>query len=116
MERLAFQEVVASSRVLLGIGLPGLSPTPYEALCLGVPFINPVEQWDKRDPEDRSKWKAQHDGLLYAGVDEPYVYHVKVGDREGFERAIVKAMETPITRYVPFFGSRGRRKRLTAKF
>lgn len=100
MERLAFQEVVASSRVLLGIGLPGLSLTPYEALCLGVPFINPVEHWDNNDPEDRTKWKAQHDGLLHARVDEPYVYHVKVGDREGFERAIVKAMGTPIMRYV----------------
>lgn len=99
MARPAFQKVVASSRVLLGIGSPGLSPTPYEALCLGVPFINPVKTWDKKDPENKSKWKAQHDGLLYAGVDEPYVYHVKVGDRQGFERAIVKAMETPIQRF-----------------
>ncbi|KAG9018745.1 hypothetical protein FRB90_010052 [Tulasnella sp. 427] len=101
MERVAFQKVVASSRVLMGIGVPGLSPTPYEALCLGVPFINPVEEWDTRDPEDLTKWRSQHDGLLHSGVKEPYVYHVKAGDREGFEKAIVKAMETPISRYIP---------------
>ncbi|KAG9025818.1 hypothetical protein FS837_004813 [Tulasnella sp. UAMH 9824] len=101
MERPAFQRLVGQSRVLLGIGRPGLSPTPYEALCLGVPFINPIKRWDPKDPENRDKWEAQHDGLVFTGVDEPYVYHVKIGDRDGVARAVRKAMETPIERFIP---------------
>ncbi|KAG8977677.1 hypothetical protein FRC05_000933 [Tulasnella sp. 425] len=101
MERPAFQRFVGQSKALLGIGRPFLSPTPYEALCLGVPFINPIRTWDEKDPDNRDKWGAQQDGLLYLGVDEPYVYHVKIGDRDGLARAVRKAMETPIDRFIP---------------
>ncbi|KAG8921690.1 hypothetical protein FRC01_000116 [Tulasnella sp. 417] len=101
MDRSAFQRLVSQSRVLFGIGRPYLSPSPYEALCLGVSFINPVSGWDQEDLENREKWDAQQGGLLFTGVDEPYVYHVKVGDRDGFARAVRKAMETPIERFIP---------------
>jgi len=55
-----FLDELSKSRVLIGVGLPFTcvcfkyrlptsaysilcsSPTPYEALCLGVPFINPI--------------------------------------------------------------------------
>ena len=37
-----FMMEVAKSKVMLGIGSPRWSPSPYYALCLGVPFINPV--------------------------------------------------------------------------
>jgi len=33
---------VARSKVMIGMGSPWWSPSPYYALCLGVPFINPV--------------------------------------------------------------------------
>lgn len=98
MDRATFQNQVARSRVVLGVGTPLLSPTPWEALCLGVPFINPVKGWSASKPEDRTRWWAQQDGVWWSGLDEPYVYHVKVGDRAGFERAIRKAMDTPIER------------------
>ncbi|KAG9006570.1 hypothetical protein FRB94_000587 [Tulasnella sp. JGI-2019a] len=99
--RTTFQTAVANSRVLMGIGNPPLSPTPWEALCMGVPFINPMRSWDHKHPEDRSRWTAQQDGILYMGLEEPYVYHVKPGDRVGLEATIRKAMDTPIERYIP---------------
>lgn len=98
LDRPAFQKLVSNSRVLMGVGFPLLSPTPWEALCLGVPVINPIRSWDKDDPDNREKWEAQQDGLLTYGLDEPFVYHVKLGDEVGLERAIRKAMETPIER------------------
>lgn len=42
LDRTRFMAEVAKSRVLVGVGRPALSPTPYQALCLGVPFINPI--------------------------------------------------------------------------
>jgi hypothetical protein len=59
MDPARFYEAVAKSWVLMGIGAPSTcvsrlpvyvfgnasffsSPTPYDALCLGVPFINPI--------------------------------------------------------------------------
>lgn len=35
-------EEVGTSKVLVGVGNPWWSPSPYHALCAGVPFINPV--------------------------------------------------------------------------
>jgi len=100
MNRSTFQLVLSHSRAVIGLGNPALSPTPWEALCLGVPFIHPILGWDITAPEDRSKWSGQHNAILYSGIDEPYVYHVKRGDREGLASAIRKAMETPIDRYI----------------
>ncbi|KAG8857348.1 hypothetical protein FRB96_005835 [Tulasnella sp. 330] len=99
--RTAFVQVLGGSRVLLGVGNPPMSPTPWEALCLGVPFINPIKNWLRERPNDRTQWLAQHDGVFFLGLGEPYVYHVKVGDRIGFEEAIRKAMDTPIDRFIP---------------
>lgn len=35
-----YQEV-AKSKMLVGLGSPPQSPSAYDALCLGVPFLNP---------------------------------------------------------------------------
>ena len=94
------------------------SPTPYDALCLGVPFINPIVEvshlvqvplpiswclilylkWDHDNPGDRSKWYTQHEPLSKLG--SPYVYNVFKNDTEGFVRAIEAALENPIERFV----------------
>ncbi|KAG8851657.1 hypothetical protein FRB96_009153 [Tulasnella sp. 330] len=96
--RTEFREALANNRVVVGLGNPALSPTPWEALCMGVPFINPVFDWDRDHPEDRTKWNAQQNGVMYLCLDEPHVYHVKCGDRAGFEQAVRKAMDSPIDR------------------
>ena len=93
-----FQKVVANSRVMFGLGNPKLSPTPYEALCLGIPFINTVRRWDRSDLNNKMGWIGQHDAMIYGGLDEPYVYHVEVGDRDAFRSALKRAMSTPIGR------------------
>lgn len=70
------------------------SPTPYEALCLGTPFINPIHSWDPSDPSNRLSWSAQHELLKFE--DPPYVYNVKKGDLEGFVDAVRRAVENPL--------------------
>lgn len=47
---------------------------PYEALCLGVPFINPIKEWDPTQPENRDRWLSQHNGLHE--LSPPHVYHI----------------------------------------
>ncbi|KAJ7349814.1 hypothetical protein DFH08DRAFT_958769 [Mycena albidolilacea] len=107
---------VAESRVLVGVGRPTMhvflsmhsnsrtnertisSPTPYEALCLGVPFINPILSWDKNDPTNKTRWNSQHDTLKH--LDPPYVYNVFKGDKEGFVNAVVDASSHPIESFV----------------
>ncbi|KAJ6597111.1 hypothetical protein DFH09DRAFT_1304868 [Mycena vulgaris] len=59
------------SLVLVGGGFPLTSPTAYDALCFGVPFINPVAKWDPADPTNRDKWAVQHEMLKH--LDPPYV-------------------------------------------
>jgi hypothetical protein len=98
LDKTAFYRHVSESRVLLGIGKPTLSPSPYDALCMGVPFINPIHDWDREDPENRTKWATQHGVLQYQ--DPPYVYNVKKHDEEGFWDALRNALDTPIDRYV----------------
>ncbi|KAG9034476.1 hypothetical protein FRB95_013152 [Tulasnella sp. JGI-2019a] len=107
LSQTAFTDALSHSRAVLGISWPDSSPSPWEALCLGVPFINPIRSWDPNRPEDRTAWITQHDGLLWnrqnatSLLDEPHVYHVKIGDRSAVERALRKAMDAPINRYIP---------------
>ncbi|KAJ7656381.1 hypothetical protein DFH06DRAFT_1298244 [Mycena polygramma] len=96
MNQNAFYDELSRSVALVGVGDPVVSPTPYEALCLGIPFINPI--WDGKDPNDRTKWFTQHDGLKH--LSAPYVYNVFVGDRDGFVNAIRDAAANPIQSYV----------------
>lgn len=94
-----WQALVAGSKVMLGLGWPRISPSPLDALCMGVPFINPIQQWDRKNPEDRSKWFTQQDSLKY--LNPPYVYQVQKGDQEGLESALNKAINNPVERYIP---------------
>ncbi|KAJ8690374.1 hypothetical protein PTI98_011802 [Pleurotus ostreatus] len=93
-----FYEQLSKSRVLIGIGSPRLSPSPYDALCMGVPFINPIFNWNRDDPQDRNRWDTQHDGLKFQ--DPPYVYHVRRDDGEGLWAAVKEAVDHPIPRYI----------------
>ncbi|KAJ7664870.1 hypothetical protein B0H17DRAFT_991114 [Mycena rosella] len=98
MSSTRFYEVLAESRVLVGVGVPATSPTPYEALCLGVPFINPILLWNAEDPTNRTQWVAQHATLKF--LDPPYVYNVFKGDEAGFVDAVVSASSHPIDSFV----------------
>ncbi|KAJ6560403.1 hypothetical protein B0H19DRAFT_853525, partial [Mycena capillaripes] len=93
-----FYQTLAESSVLVGVGNPFTSPTPYDALCLGVPFINPIRQWDHEDPTNRDRWIAQQGSLK--DFDPPYVYNVFAGDKEGFMRAIKDALANPIQSHI----------------
>ncbi|TXT13321.1 hypothetical protein VHUM_00688 [Vanrija humicola] len=97
--RAGFERFLGQSKVMIGIGPPKLSPSPYDALCMGVPFINPILEWDKKQPANKAKWKVQQGALI--DVPEPYVYHVYKGDEEGLHRAVQAAVDTPIQRYIP---------------
>ncbi|BEI87253.1 hypothetical protein CcaverHIS002_0705990 [Cutaneotrichosporon cavernicola] len=99
MNQTEWTEVLARSKLLLGIGRPIVSPSPYYALCMGVPFIQPVSNWDKNYPEDRTKWQTQQMGIRM--IEEPYVYHVKVGDEDGLRAAMQRAIDNPIKPYIP---------------
>lgn len=65
---------------------------------MGVPFINPILEWDHDNPTNRDEWYAQHLGLRY--LDPPYVYNVFKGDNKGFIAAIESAKRNPIERYI----------------
>ncbi|KAH8823016.1 hypothetical protein DL96DRAFT_329836 [Flagelloscypha sp. PMI_526] len=94
-----FYHELGKSKALLGVGNPAASPSPYDALCLGVPFINPIYSWDHNDPMNKFKWQAQHD--LLRALDPPYVYNVRRGDAEGLEAAFKSALENPIESFIP---------------
>jgi hypothetical protein len=73
-----FYKELALGRLVVGVGMPMISPTPYDALCreyevdveglqvmadvdsagpaVGVPFLNPLWRWDEKNPEDSSAW------------------------------------------------------------
>lgn len=87
------------SKALIGVGRPWISPTPYDALCMGVPFINPILDWDKKNPDDITKWKPQHEGLSDFG--EPWAYNVKKGNTTEIKNAIEKTVATPIEPFIP---------------
>ncbi|KAJ6477194.1 hypothetical protein C8R47DRAFT_1141030 [Mycena vitilis] len=98
MNQAEFYHVLSTSVALVGVGDPVLSPTPYDALCFGIPFVNPIIEWDRNDPNNRTKWLTQHDGLKY--LSAPHVYNVILGDRDRFVNAIRDAAMNPIQSYI----------------
>lgn len=57
--------------------------------------MNPIDEFDESNRDDRSKWLTQHDGLK--DFDPPYVYNVRKNDTEGFLNAIGAALANPIS-------------------
>ncbi|KAJ6581960.1 hypothetical protein B0H19DRAFT_1252116 [Mycena capillaripes] len=62
------------------------SPSPWDTLCLGVPFM---DGWDDGNPEDSTQWHGQHAFVSMLG--KLYVYNVRTGP------SVFKQIE----RYVP---------------
>ncbi|KAK4687880.1 hypothetical protein P7C73_g2237, partial [Tremellales sp. Uapishka_1] len=98
----AFLNHIARSIMIVGIGE-------------GVPFLNPIKEWDVEDPYNRSAWNSQHNSLKW--LDPPYVYNVFVNDYEGFVRALHGAMNDPppgphVDAYMTEKGMRERMERL----
>ncbi|BEI80867.1 hypothetical protein CcaverHIS002_0200270 [Cutaneotrichosporon cavernicola] len=90
MNATRFDEEYGKSRLLLGLGSPPLSPSPYRALARGVPFANPHTM-----REDGKGWAyQQHDSMM--DVPEPYVYQVEAFNYTSFVHTIRKALQTPI--------------------
>ncbi|KAJ7333307.1 hypothetical protein DFH08DRAFT_785672 [Mycena albidolilacea] len=75
-----FYAALARSWVLVGMGTPSTSPTPYDALGLGVPFINLILT-DPAHLDDRARWAAQHEVLKHLGP--PHVSNVFKDDADG---------------------------------
>ncbi|KAF5349218.1 hypothetical protein D9756_009331 [Leucocoprinus leucothites] len=94
-----FLDQVRSSKLMIGMANPHWSPSPIDALCLGVPFLNPISSWKEGDPWNKSHWDTQHPTLVE--YDRPYVYHVHAKNFTGFLEAIESAMTTPIGRFIP---------------
>lgn len=44
-----FVRELGQSKILIGMGDPWWSPSPYNALCQGVPFLNPVSGFPRLD-------------------------------------------------------------------
>ncbi|KAF8156716.1 hypothetical protein B0H34DRAFT_750525 [Crassisporium funariophilum] len=99
-----FTNQVGTSKVMIGQGNPWWSPSPYNALCQGVPFIHPILHWDKNDPWNKASWySTQHPSLSRFGP--PYVYNVHARNWTGFLDAIEAASTTEIgshcARFIP---------------
>ncbi|KAJ9103192.1 hypothetical protein QFC21_002615 [Naganishia friedmannii] len=96
-----YYEQVANSKVFLGIGRPEISPSPYLALCLGVPVVLPYFG-EKAVPDG---WDLYHSAAVQHGpaasIRPPYVYSYHVDDNENMYAAVQAARDNPIERYIP---------------
>ncbi|RSH94917.1 hypothetical protein EHS25_000001 [Saitozyma podzolica] len=94
-----FYKELANSFVLIGVGRSKISPSPWDGLCMGLPFINPVVEWDENDPDNRTKWVTQQWHMT--DLEPPYVYSVKAHDLHGLRAAVHSALTHPINSYIP---------------
>ncbi|KAA1067267.1 hypothetical protein PGT21_010077 [Puccinia graminis f. sp. tritici] len=86
-------------KAVIGLGWPVQPSTALEALCVGTPFINPV--WNgRRSQPDRSKWHSQHPYL--ARFDPPYVYNVQDHREDDVQAAIEQLLKSPLDKpFIP---------------
>ncbi|BEJ12708.1 hypothetical protein CspHIS471_0211680 [Cutaneotrichosporon sp. HIS471] len=87
----AWGHEVANSRAMVGIGFPVSSPSPYQALAHGVPFINPHRLNEGHDPNDPYTWYiSQHEFLRIH--EPPEVYQYPEYDYDAFVDAVRQAL------------------------
>ncbi|WOO84262.1 uncharacterized protein LOC62_05G007782 [Vanrija pseudolonga] len=95
-----FEDEFAQARLMLGMGTPTLSPSPYRALAKAVAFGHP-----HKIKEGGTEWPfMQHDSM--AKVPEPYVYQIEAYNYDSFVGAIRKALQSPPTRPLRFLRMR----------
>ncbi|KAK7040769.1 hypothetical protein VNI00_009675 [Paramarasmius palmivorus] len=95
--------VRGSSKALLGIGRPKISPSPYASLCRGVPVIIPYNGKICPARVEESEWCGNHHQHGPASrIGPPYVYTIdSQGPIEDIVGTIMTAVNTPIEPYVP---------------
>ncbi|KAJ7907097.1 hypothetical protein B0H13DRAFT_701526 [Mycena leptocephala] len=102
-----YDRQLANTKVLLGIGRPQISPTPYASLCRGVPVVLPYRS-DTGCParpglNDYCGFYGEtHQHGPAATIGEPYIYTVDVtGPEEEIIRTIERAVNTRIEPFEP---------------
>ncbi|KAJ7596009.1 hypothetical protein C8J56DRAFT_923810 [Mycena floridula] len=104
VERKEYDAILGSSKALLGIGRPMLSPSPYAAL---VPFIVKYISTECPANPGKNQWCAYttrggHQHGAAAMLGPPYVYTIDtVAPFNETLKTIMTAVNTPIDRYVP---------------
>ncbi|KAJ6583502.1 hypothetical protein DFH09DRAFT_1144632 [Mycena vulgaris] len=99
--------MLSDTKSLLGIGRPLISPTPYAALCRGVPVVLPYSS-----KSGCPAWPGVGDWCAFvegghqhgpaAALGEPWVYVVDVdGSEEEIIETIGRAVRTPIEPFEP---------------
>ncbi|GAA98137.1 glycosyltransferase family 18 protein [Mixia osmundae IAM 14324] len=97
--RTDFITSLGTAKVLIGVGNPIESPSPFEALCMGTPFINPGSKTNhalnyEGIARTHDNWRAQHAQLLEFGA--PYVYNVEAHNQTELLAAVQQALATPL--------------------
>ncbi|KAF8311078.1 hypothetical protein DL93DRAFT_2083784 [Clavulina sp. PMI_390] len=90
---------VAKASIFVGLWDPRDMVQPYVALCMGVPYLNPISTHDPEHPDDRRAWVAQNTALKW--VDAPYVYNVFKQDEAAFQDALRGSVENTFDSYIP---------------
>lgn len=97
MTKPVYGKMVSAAKAMLAIGKPMISPSPYTALCRGVPVLIPY--WGKK-PTGPDDWQtygphwSQHGPAIAIG--EPYTYAYNLTDPQDMIRQLKKAVSTPI--------------------
>lgn len=108
-----FLEELSQSKVFLGIGNPLDGPSAYYALCMGIPYINPIIQWSHDEPDNKQHWHSQHNKLKE--FDPPFVYNVHSHDYDKLVTALKSAMTHPIPKTIlPYMKQKAHEERMQA--
>ncbi|WVQ78015.1 hypothetical protein IAT38_000096 [Cryptococcus sp. DSM 104549] len=95
-----FEALVASVKAMVGVGVPGFSPSVYDALCQATPVVLPYFSIEKVQSEWRHYSGASQHGPA-AAIGPPYVYSYHARNFTQLEDAVRTAVNTPIDRYIP---------------
>ncbi|KAG9009926.1 hypothetical protein FRB90_008066 [Tulasnella sp. 427] len=104
LSREDFYVMLGSSRAMIGNGNPVLSPSPFDALCIGVPFIHPYDPTRTKTLQPQG-WDRFHTGVFQHGalldLAPPYVYHIPRRNVTALSEALLAAKANPIGRSLP---------------
>lgn len=77
MQKKDYDLMVGKAKVMLGMGKPTISPSPYAALCQGTPVILPYHSGEQY-PKGWDMFGLGHQHAIAASLGPPYTYSLSV--------------------------------------
>ena len=97
----AWENLLGSSKFLLGLGDPLMGPSAIDAISRGCMYLNPVYEKSFTRPQTGLTYSSQHPYAMHEPSLASYVCSFNINDRTQLKACIDKALSSNLPAVIP---------------